>query len=165
MAAICLGWAGGSNSHRFLGVGADASSVRGHTSPPAVSAKSAKPANVASNSALPETPKPSKDCRQQRRDCSTGPHAICRPSAVGRPIVQSGRFVATRKLHVGEPPPCAHLFPKRGRQPLPAGTISSKDAHPWRNNTTIGKCFRRFRIRGRCGSRDVTEVSDFRANR
>jgi hypothetical protein len=60
MAAICLGWAGGSNSHRFLGVGADASSGAQSPSPPAVSAKSAKPANVASNSALPETPKPRK---------------------------------------------------------------------------------------------------------
>jgi hypothetical protein len=62
MTAFCLGWAGGSNSDRFLGAGADANSGARSLAPeiPAVSAKSAKPANLTSNSALQETPKPRK---------------------------------------------------------------------------------------------------------
>ena len=62
MTAFCLGWAGGLNSDRFLGAGEDASSSAQSRTPekPAVSAKSAKPANVTSNSAPQETPKPRK---------------------------------------------------------------------------------------------------------
>jgi hypothetical protein len=62
MTAFCLGWAGGSNSDRFLGVDADSNSGAQSLSPemPAVSAKSDKPANVTSHSAPPETPKPPK---------------------------------------------------------------------------------------------------------
>lgn len=59
---FCLGWAGGSNSDRFLGVGADSNSGAQTLSPemPAVAAKSDKPANVTSHSTPPETPKPRK---------------------------------------------------------------------------------------------------------
>ena len=62
MTTFCLGWAGGSNSDRFLGAGTDASSGAQSRTPEksAVSAKSAKPANVTSNSAPQETPKPRK---------------------------------------------------------------------------------------------------------
>ena len=88
--AFCLGWTGGSNSDRFLSVGADANSGTKSLSSgmQSVSAKIAKPASLNSTSAAPETPKPRKVLAsnagptEQARMPSGDPHRAGAPNPI-----------------------------------------------------------------------------------